>query len=227
MGKPLLVMRLEGPLQRWADESKFIYRTTSAFPSKSGIVGLIACCMGLSRKHPGILALSDVIDVAVRADRPGTVTTDYQTIQWAGRLANGSPGRQTIQTYRQYLEDACFTIGIQAEPEVLEQIAEALKAPHWPPYLGCKSCPPTHPIFVGIFTVYADLDALMVNFPLAKRINGAKVIYYETSNPKDAIDSYLRRDVVSSLSRHSYITRKIYKKRFEVNNEDVSISSDT
>lgn len=42
-------LRLEGPLQAWGDNSKFVIRRTMDAPTKSGVIGLICCAMGVRR----------------------------------------------------------------------------------------------------------------------------------------------------------------------------------
>ena len=76
----LLILRLEGALQSWGENSKWDARDTAALPTKSGIVGLLACALGWARGDARIAALFDQIQVAVRADRPGVRMTDYQTV---------------------------------------------------------------------------------------------------------------------------------------------------
>ena len=56
---PLIALRLEGALQSWGDHSKWDERDSGSFPSKSGVVGLIACAMGLERGSEELLALAD------------------------------------------------------------------------------------------------------------------------------------------------------------------------
>lgn len=56
--KTLLILRLEGALQSWGDHSKWDVRDSGDFPSKSGVVGLLSCAMGLERGDPEIAALS-------------------------------------------------------------------------------------------------------------------------------------------------------------------------
>jgi CRISPR system Cascade subunit CasD len=46
-----IFIRLEGPLQAWGDTSKFVIRRTMDAPTKSGVLGLICCAMGLSRQQ--------------------------------------------------------------------------------------------------------------------------------------------------------------------------------
>ena len=76
----LMVLRLEGMLQSWGEDAKWDYRGTVGIPTKSGIVGLLACAMGLLRESPEIQRLAEHLTVAVRVDRPGVRMTDFQTV---------------------------------------------------------------------------------------------------------------------------------------------------
>ena len=81
MGKTLLILRLEGVLQSWGDHSKWDMRDSGDFPSKSGVVGLLACALGLERDDPEIVELSANLHMAVRADRPGIRMLDFHTVR--------------------------------------------------------------------------------------------------------------------------------------------------
>ena len=70
--KALIVLVLDGALQSWGDHSKWDDRDSGDFPTKSGVVGLIACAMGIERGSTELAELSDAIRMAVRADRPAT-----------------------------------------------------------------------------------------------------------------------------------------------------------
>ena len=72
-GKKLLILRLEGPLQAWGSDSKWDRRDTEAFPTKSGVVGLLGCALGLERNDPELVAMTNAIRMAVRADRGGII----------------------------------------------------------------------------------------------------------------------------------------------------------
>ncbi|MGD0905437.1 MAG: CRISPR-associated protein Cas5, partial [Terracidiphilus sp.] len=41
-----LFLRLESPLQSWGEDSQWSERRTAPDPTKSGIVGLLACALG-------------------------------------------------------------------------------------------------------------------------------------------------------------------------------------
>ena len=59
--------------------------------------------------------------------------------------ADGS-GKDTVVSYRDYLTDASFTIGLEStDISLLNSIATALLKPKWPLFLGRKSFPLTAP----------------------------------------------------------------------------------
>ena len=78
---PILVLRLEGLLQSWGEHSKWIYRDSAPMPTKSGVIGMIGCAMGLERDDDRLKSLSDNLYMAVRADRPGRETVDFHTVR--------------------------------------------------------------------------------------------------------------------------------------------------
>ena len=114
-----LFLRLEGPLQAWGDTSKFVIRRTMDAPTKSGILGLLCCAMGLSREAARErLAELNGLAMGVRIDRHGTRWWDYQTVgagigmtTAGGGLKTGAQG--TLITRREYLADASFLVALQ------------------------------------------------------------------------------------------------------------------
>lgn len=144
-----LFLRLEGPLQSWGDTSKFVIRRTMDAPTKSGVLGLICCALGLSRKEAqNRLHELNELAMGVRIDRKGTRWWDYHTVGARigmttadHKLKTGAQG--TLVTRREYLADASFLVAIQGGPGLINEIYEALMLPKWPFYLGRKSCPPS------------------------------------------------------------------------------------
>ena len=151
-GANTLFLRLEGPLQAWGDTSKFVIRRTMDAPTKSGVLGLVCCAMGLSRQAARErLPELNGIALGVRIDRRGMRWWDYQTVgagigmtTAGGGLKTGAQG--TLITRREYLADASFLVALQGETELVQEIAEALAEPKWPVFLGRKSCPPSVPV---------------------------------------------------------------------------------
>lgn len=151
-GRHTVFLRLEGPLQAWGDTSKFVIRRTMKAPTKSGVIGLICCAMGLSRqavcKH---LEEFNSLRMGVRIDLPGMRWWDYHTVgagvgltTAGGGLKTGS--QSTLVTRREYLADASFLVALQGDTELIQDIAAALASPKWPVFLGRKSCPPSVPV---------------------------------------------------------------------------------
>lgn len=171
-------LRLEGPLQAWGDNSKFVIRRTMEAPTKSGVLGLICCAMGLSREKARceLPKLNELV-MGVRLDRPGTRWWDYHTVGAGhglltaeGRVKTGAAG--TLVTRREYLCDASFLVALQGDDaDLVGCVAEHLQNPVWPVFLGRKCCPPGVPVFAGEDR-HADLLSALQAAPWCPRYNG-------------------------------------------------------
>lgn len=84
-----LFLRLEGPLQSWGLRARWSERDTADAPTKSGVIGLLGCALGLRRADPRLRDLSDALRMGVRVDLPGTLLRDYHTTG-GGRFGNAS-----------------------------------------------------------------------------------------------------------------------------------------
>jgi CRISPR system Cascade subunit CasD len=161
---PILVLRLDGVLQSWGEHSKWDYRDSASMPTKSGIIGLLGCAIGLERNDPGLQRLSQQLKIAIRADKAGVELSDFHTVSSRhllnakGKLRGNIGEYSRLVTNRIYLQDAFFTVAITGEAEVLEHLANALQRPKWPIYLGRKSCVPSRPVYDGITTEYSGLQ---------------------------------------------------------------------
>ncbi|WP_033324253.1 type I-E CRISPR-associated protein Cas5/CasD [Streptomyces yerevanensis] len=171
--EPGLLLRLAGPLQSWGERSHFNERDTARFPTRSGVIGLLAAALGRHRGEN----LDDLtrLSITVRADRPGIVLRDLHTVGGGlpakatvttaeGKKRSGDTG--TLLTHRSYLADAVFTLALTAgdDTTVLDRAAAALAAPHWPPYLGRRSCPAEGPLLLGHFD---DVLHHLIHVPIA------------------------------------------------------------
>ena len=137
-----LVLRLAAPLQSWGADSKFETRKTNREPTKSGVIGLLAAALGLRRDDAAGLARLNGLHFAVRADREGSLLVDFHT---ANREEDRKKGKAPYVTYRHYLQDAVFLVGLESEDTaLLQELETALKHPVYPLYLGRRSCP-AHP----------------------------------------------------------------------------------
>ncbi|MDX3342730.1 type I-E CRISPR-associated protein Cas5/CasD [Streptomyces baarnensis] len=160
--EPGLLLRLAGPLQSWGLHSHFSERDTAPFPTRSGVIGMLASALGRRRSQP----IDDLtaLNMTVRTDRPGVLLRDLHTV------GGGLPGKATVTTaegkkrpggtgtlltHRHYLADAAFTIALTApgptteHRSLLDRCANALRNPRWPLHLGRRSCPPEGPLLLG------------------------------------------------------------------------------
>ncbi len=149
-------IRLEGPLQSWGDTSKFVIRRSMEAPTKSGVLGLICCAMGLSREAAReVLTDLNTLVMGVRIDRAGMRWWDFHTVGAKVGILNAkghvkktaSTGEyETLITRREYLADASFLVALQGDDELTKIVHAALESPKWPIFLGRKCCAPSVPL---------------------------------------------------------------------------------
>ncbi|EMC3651568.1 MULTISPECIES: type I-E CRISPR-associated protein Cas5/CasD [Citrobacter] len=168
-----LILRLAGPMQFWGLPTFEGTRPTAAFPTRSGLLGLLGACLGIRRNNKDSLQkLANSVRFAIRCDQkmvdshPLKVTKiiDYHTVQDAREDYVGLKCHQTIQTWREYLCDASFTVAVWCLPSTdfnVEMLSEAVRKPYFTPYLGRRSCPMTEPLFVGDCQAVDPENALM------------------------------------------------------------------
>lgn len=149
-----LLLRLEGPLQAWSTQGKLGIRDTDREPSKSGVLGLLGAALGMPRDDDEQLATLRTLSMAARIDRPGSLLRDYHTAG-GGRFRGSADyfvfgATDCIPSERYYLQDASFLVALAGEDELVARAGAAVQSPHWPIFLGRRSCPPSVPPFVGI-----------------------------------------------------------------------------
>lgn len=151
----MIKFTLNAPLQSWGiQEVRDDFFPTSKIPTKSGVVGLIACALGLKKGDPRIGELFDELTIYTKVISRGTIMTDYHIIEanknrriyLADGKNSGDSATQGIVTYRSYIQNGKFDIVVDGDNDVLADITEAFKHPYWNLYLGRKSCPVSEPI---------------------------------------------------------------------------------
>lgn len=161
MTEHTLVLRLTGPLQAWGSGSLFNRRDTANEPTKSGVIGFLAAAQGRRRSDP----IEDLCGLrfGVRTDQPGSVMRDYHTLSTLdgrplpaaavdarGRQKRTTPARNTAVTERFYLQDASFVAAARGEAALVEMLADAVRRPAFPLFLGRRSCPPSAPPYLEL-----------------------------------------------------------------------------
>lgn len=192
-----LVLLLKGPMQSWGDSSRYHQRATGPIPTKSGVLGLIAAGQGRRRSDP----VEDLaaLRFAVRVDQPGTLMRDFQTAR--------PPGEKNSQLVnRFYLSDAAFVAAVECpSSELVEGLAEALRRPRFPLFLGRRSCPA--PVNLVLRTVPLDAVAALREEPWhaaahhrKERATSVELPIYRDAAPGEHGD-FQRQDVPLSYSQ--------------------------
>lgn len=215
MNNPFLLLWLEAPLQSWGFDSKFGRRDTLAFPTKSGVLGLICSALGAGGPQLELLAefaplRQTVVSFArckaegsnlVRQDRE-PLLRDFHMVgsgyddqdSWSRLLIpKTSEGKKAVgggtkMTYRYYLQDSAFAVVLEVPGDKAEWIGVALQNPVWDVYLGRKNCVPTDFVYRGRFDLEAD--ALQQAEAIAgekQRIEDFRVVQGHLDEPADDV----------------------------------------
>ena len=159
-----LILKLQGPMQAWGRESFEGLRPSELFPGRSALLGLLGACLGIDRTDQNQQqALVGSVSFAVRVDKQGQKMTDYHTVKNAREDYRGLKSHDTIQTWREYWQDACYTVAVwnnAGAVVVLADIAQAVKQPIYTPVLGRRSCPLARPLFETMLSAESALSAL-------------------------------------------------------------------
>lgn len=147
-----ILLKLAGPLQSWGADSRFTERKTRHEPTKSGIVGLLAAALG--RRRTQDIADLAKLSIAVRLDQPGHFERDFQsahTRKFDSKQKRWVFSKALPLSNRYYISDAVFVVALEGDDELIRKCAQALDHPHFPLYLGRRSCPPSERILLAHF----------------------------------------------------------------------------
>jgi CRISPR-associated protein, Cas5e family len=114
---------------------------------------MLAAAQGRRRTDPVEELLT--LRFGVRTDQPGRVLRDFQT----ARSLDGAATMPLSERY--YITDGVFLAGVEGDDELIGGLADAIRSPRYPLYLGRRSCVPARPVFAGV--VHEDLEASLRN----------------------------------------------------------------
>lgn len=182
-----LLLRLAGAMQSWGTTSRFDQRDTGKEPSKSGVIGLLAAALGIDRENWIDLQPLTRLSIGVRHDRAGIPKYDYQTVGQGteeitnsdgnvqirsrmilanGKYPSGDKLGEGVQSFRYYLADAAFLVGLEGKDRaLLERTHAALRDPVWPLALGRKSYVPSESIWIENGLRDAPLRDVLARWP--------------------------------------------------------------
>lgn len=226
----ILFLRFEGPLQSWGEKSRWTERDTRREPTKSGVLGLLACALGVPLTEEGdrrVASMASALRLAVRADRPGSMLRDYHTVVGGVLSAEGKVKKtqstglpETVVSNRYYLADACFLVALAGPIGLLDEIEEAVRRPVWPVFLGRKCCVPSAPLFPAAprhssRCDHPDLVRALVDFPWLGRAEPPATVraVFEVDPGACApgVPLQRRHDVPLSFSRRQFVHRYVYE----------------
>ena len=213
-----LILKLSGPLQAWGKETFEGLRPSELFPSRSALLGLLGACLGIERTdQTRQQELTASVGFAVRVDPvfdqdtkkriPARKMTDYHTVKNARKDYRGLSSHDTIQTWREYWQDAAYTVAVWEKENALVLLAEieaALKQPLYTPVLGRRSCPITRPLFEGRVSADSILTAL------ANSGSGKETIYSDENIPDHNTIPLRKRDVPIIHQPRQFASRIVY-----------------
>ncbi len=176
MSTPFLTCVLAAPFAAMGSLAVGERRGTWDRPGRSAVLGLVAACLGVDRQDEDAhQALESGYGVALQVERMGPVLADYHTAQVPpqaqGRicrtrreeLATPRHELKTILSRRDYHADAVVFVALwerEGARWTLEQIADAMREPHWFPYFGRRCCPLMLPLAPEIEQATDPITAL-------------------------------------------------------------------
>ena len=216
-----LVFTLAAPMASFGALAVGERRPTDIRPTKSQILGLIACALGIERsqeEHQAALAAS--LGFAVLVENPGLIASDYHTavspkeVSIRRRARTHGPiktrsdelacdDRKTILSMREFRTGVLVTISLWSRGPAadLERIATALRAPHFTLFAGRKSFPlmlPCRPVVLSADTVEQALAAYAAGKSEAIKSLEAKLLSGRL--PRAGLTRWLYADASAPLS---------------------------
>jgi CRISPR system Cascade subunit CasD len=197
-----ILLKFSGPLQSWGTNSHFETRYTDAHPSKSGVIGLVAAGLGISRDDNESLTRLNSLSYAVRVDQPGQIMKDYHT---AKKYKKNGEFERTYVTTRFYIQDAVFVIALSGDEKLIDEVKTSITEPYFSLFLGRRSLPPTADIFLGVFcedaiTLLKTYDWQASDWYKRKNANYQYYIYADESLLSEG-KIQIRNDVALSFSQ--------------------------
>lgn len=156
-----LLLDIAAPWAAWGYGSEFGDRRTLDRPTKSAIIGMLACALGWDRDHN--LGELNALRYGVRTIDTGVRERDYHTAanrsERDGRGPKWAAGGTKVTT-RWFISGGRWLVGLASDDDArLRMLAESLADPVFALFLGRKSYPVNPDLVLGIRPV--DLaDAL-------------------------------------------------------------------
>lgn len=204
--KQYLVFQLYAPLASWGEEAVGEVRHTATLPTRSAILGLLAAALGISRDEEARLnQFNRQYHIAIRPlSSQERWLSDYHTVSMPrenkkrryytrrDELTQAPDEINTIVSQREYRCDGYWHVAISAASEAstsLETLRDALLAPHYPLYLGRKSCPLALPLSPRLIDgplkhVFSEAERELIAPELRRLMRGETRCYWDDPDEK-------------------------------------------
>lgn len=213
-----LALYFDAPLQSWGYQSRFDRRTTLSYPTRSGVIGLISAAMGRDWGDTDWLASLDTLRLTALVFHKGGRLLDFHTVGGGydrttqefciPHTAEGKmrgPGKETVPTVREYLEDARFGAVLEGSRAVLEQVAAALDNPQWGVWLGRKACIPAARICEGLYASAAEAEARLVTVAGGQPVRRIR----EATDFAEGTDTLMDRPMNFQNDQRDFMPRRV------------------
>lgn len=216
-----LVFTLVAPMGAFGDLAGHEQRGSTGWPGRSAILGLIGAALGVRRDDDaGQAALNDW-RMAVSVLNQGPVLNDFHTVQTvpSARIKHPATRADALRaltrsdngliTRRSYRMDCTFGVALWGgDAGALEG---ALKAPHFVPYLGRKSCPLSAPMAPKRLETEGPLEALaQITLPPFLAFNPAAPLFVASDIPLGAGRSETRHDIPLDRQKWHFAAREVH-----------------
>lgn len=222
-----LLLRFVGPMQSWGTQSRYTIRETNLEPSKSGVIGLVYSALGKKREEeeidasdkPSLKRLAN-LRLGVRIDSAGAMLCDYHTIggspPYASEkrifLATGKLSDNAVISYRYYLSDAKFLIGLEGEENLIDLLYEKISKPKQQIFLGRKSFVPSEPVWLREGLCNQPLEKALKEYPPLSDISNQNDFIAVLETDLNDPEAIIRNDVPISYLKRQFSTRYVKTK---------------
>jgi len=186
MGQQFLTATVFAPFASFGGLAVGERRTAERYPTRSMLIGLLGAAMGVERAdETAQQALAQGYLFAVQIFSAGRPFSDYHTARMPSRGKTrfatrreelAAPELNTVLTSRDYRTDFLAGLAVAAAPGAphrLEDLAAALRSPHYTLSLGRKSCSFGLPLDPAIAD-YADVRAALTSIWESRVTNKVK-----------------------------------------------------
>lgn len=228
-----LVFTLVAPMGAFGGLAGHERRGSQGWPGRSAVLGLIGAALGVRRGDAAGQDALNAWQMAVSVLHQGPVLNDYHTVQTvrdriksprtrsaalslAKESDKSNPGRkpdqrslQTQITRRSYRLDCAFGVALWGgDTAALEA---ALKAPHFVPYLGRKSCPLSAPMAPKRLQAGGPLQALaQVTLPPFLALDPAAPLFVASDIPLGEGRCETRHDIPLDRPKWHFAAREVH-----------------